>query len=143
MTNVHGPVLDHPDLDVPHADLLARAAELAVAVRDRQERKSATLVDGLLTAAAQHFAVEEELMDRTAYPERVAHRTAHDLFLQDLHGSVREIAEHGISPRVFDWAIGRLQEWLRFHMEQNDRPLAAYLKKVARQRGAQPTPHRS
>jgi hemerythrin len=143
MTHVHGPVLDHPDLDAPHADLLARAAEIAVAARERQARKAAALVDGLLTAAAQHFAVEEELMDRTSYPDRVAHRTSHDLFLQDLHGSAREIAEHGVSPRVFDWAIGRLQEWLRFHMETNDRPLAAHLKRVAGQRGAQPTPTRS
>ena len=143
MTHVHGPVLDHPDLDAPHADLLARAAELALAVRARQDRKAATLVDALLTAAAQHFATEEELMDRTAYPDRVAHRTAHDLFLQDLHGAVRDIAEHGVTPRTIEWATGRLQEWLRFHMEQNDRPLAAHLKRVARQRGVQPTPHRS
>jgi hemerythrin len=143
MTHVHGPVLDHPDLDVPHADLLARAAELAQAVRARQDRKAATIVDALLTAAAQHFATEEELMDRTAYPDRVAHRTAHDLFLQDLHGSARDLAEHGVSPRVIEWATGRLQEWLRFHMEQNDRPLAAHLKRVARQRGVQPAPHRS
>jgi hemerythrin-like metal-binding protein len=143
MTHVHGPVLDHPDLDAPHADLLTRAAELAAAARDRQSRKAATLVDGLLTAAARHFAFEEELMDRTSYPERVAHRTSHDLFLQDLHGSAREIAEHGVTPRVLDWATGRLQEWLRFHMEANDRPLAAHLKRVARQRGVQPSPLRS
>ncbi|MGA8890951.1 MAG: hemerythrin family protein [Anaeromyxobacteraceae bacterium] len=143
MTHVHGPVLDHPDLDAPHADLLARAAELAEAVRARQDRKAATLVDGLLTAAAQHFATEEELMDRTAYPDRVAHRTSHDLFLQDLHGSVREVAVHGVSPRVIEWATGRLQEWLRFHMEQNDRPLAAHLRRVALQRGVHPAPRRS
>lgn len=143
MTRVHGPVLDHPDLDVPHADLLARAEELAAAAQARHVRKAATLVDGLLTAAARHFAVEEELMDRTAYPGRVAHRTSHDLFLQDLHGSAREIEEHGVSPRVLDWATGRLQEWLRFHMETNDRPLAAHLKRVAPQRGTEPTPHRS
>lgn len=143
MTRVHGPVLDHPDLDAPHADLLTRAADVARAAQARQARNVATLVDGLLTAAAQHFAFEEEVMDRTAYPGRVAHRTAHDLFLQDLHASAREIEDHGVSPRVLDWATGRLQEWLRFHMETNDRPLAAHLKRIDRRRGTQPTPHRS
>jgi hemerythrin-like metal-binding protein len=143
MTRVHGPVLGLPELDAPHADMLTRADDLAAAARSRQARKAILALDGLLEATALHFAHEEELMDRTAYPDRVAHRTAHDLFLQDLHTSGLELRASGVTPRVLDWACKRLQHWLRFHMEQNDRPLARHLERAARKQGAAPTLHRS
>jgi hemerythrin len=139
MTTVHGPVLGIPELDGPHADMLSRADDLAAAARSRQARKAATVLDSLIEATALHFAYEEEWMDRTAYPDRVAHRTAHDLFLQDLHNSGQEIRASGVTPRVLDWACGRLQHWLRFHIEKNDRPLARHLERTASRRSeAQP-----
>jgi hemerythrin-like metal-binding protein len=143
MTRIHGPVLGLPELDAPHADMLTRADDLAAAMRSRQARKGIRILDGLVEATALHFAHEEEWMDRTAYPERVAHRAAHDLFLQDLHNSGLELRASGVTPRVLDWACGRLQTWLRFHMEQNDRPLARHLERAARRRGRAPTLHRS
>jgi hemerythrin len=129
MSRVQTPVLGMPELDAPHADLLARADDLAAAARSRKARDAAALLDGLVEATALHFAQEEEWMDRTAYPDRVAHRTAHDLFLQDLHLNSQAIRAAGITPRVLDWACGRLQQWLRFHMEKNDRPLARHLER--------------
>jgi len=143
MSRIHGPVLDFPELDAPHADMLQRASDLASAAVGRQERKIASILDGLLEATALHFAFEQELMERTAYPERGAHRSAHDLFLQDLHPSAQEIARTGVSPRILEWASVRLQQWLRFHMEANDRPLALYLQRVKRAPGARPTHRRS
>jgi hemerythrin len=141
MTTVHGPVLGVPELDAPHADMLSRADDLAAAARSRQARRAANLLDGLIEATALHFAYEEEWMDRTAYPDRVAHRTAHDLFLQDLHASGLEIRASGVTPRVLDWASGRLQHWLRFHIEKNDRPFARHLERAARLR-SDPQPQR-
>jgi hemerythrin-like metal-binding protein len=114
--------------------MLSRADDLAAAARSRQARKAATVLDSLIEATALHFAYEEEWMDRTAYPDRVAHRTAHDLFLQDLHNSGQEIRASGVTPRVLDWACGRLQHWLRFHIEKNDRPLARHLERTASRR---------
>ncbi len=143
MTTVHGPVLGMPEIDAPHADMLSRADDVAAAARSRQARKASTLLDGLLEASALHFAFEEEWMDRTAYPDRVAHRTAHDLFLQDLHTSGQEIRASGITPRVLDWACGRLQHWIRFHIEKNDRPLVQHLERAARQRTDDRTQTRS
>ena len=143
MTHVHGPILGMPELDAPHADLLARVDDLAAAARSRQARKAAGHLDGLIEATALHFAYEDEWMDRSAYPDRVAHRTAHDLFLQDLAVSAQEIRASGITPRVLDWACGRLPQWLRFHIETNDRPLARHLERVALRRGEAPSQQRS
>jgi hemerythrin len=143
MTHVHGPVLGMPELDAPHADMLSRAEDLAAAMRSRQARNAILILDGLIEATALHFAYEEEWMDRTTYPDRVAHRTAHDLFLQDLHTSGLALRASGVTPRVLDWACGRLQTWLRFHMEKNDRPLARHLERAEQKRRGAPTLHRS
>ncbi len=139
MSRVQGPVLGMPELDAPHADLLSRADDLAAAARARRARSTTTLLDGLIEATALHFAYEEEWMDKTSYPDRVAHRTAHDLFLQDLHAASVEVRAAGVTPRVLDWACGRLQQWLRFHMEKNDRPLARHLERT-RVRPSAPSP---
>jgi hemerythrin len=143
MNHVHGPVLGFPEFDTPHADLLLRADDLAAAARSRQAQKATRLLDGLIEATALHFAYEDEWMDRTAYPDRVAHRTSHDLFLQDLAVAAQEIRASGVTPRILDWACGRLPHWLRFHMEKNDRPLARHLERVALRRGGVPSQQRS
>jgi hemerythrin len=143
MTRVSGPVLGFPELDAPHAEMLSLADDVAAAARSRQPRQATHFLDGLVEATALHFAAEEELMDRTAYPDRVAHRTAHDLFLQDLHVCGQEIRAAGITPRILEWATGRLQLWIRFHIEKNDRPLARHLEQAARKRGGPPAQHRS
>jgi hemerythrin-like metal-binding protein len=132
MSRVHAPVLGLPELDRPHADLLARAEDLAAAARSRKSQKAAALLDELVEATALHFAFEEAWMDRTAYPDRVAHRTAHDLFLQDLHIQAMELRGAGVTPRVLDWAVGRLPQWLLFHIERNDRLLAHHLERATR-----------
>ena len=143
MTRVSGPVLGFPEFDAPHAEMLSLADDVAAAARSRQARQATTFLDQLIEATALHFAYEEEWMDRTAYPDRVPHRTAHDLFLQDLHVSGQEIRASGITPRVLDWATGRLQHWLRFHMEKNDRPLARHLERATRKPSGPPVQHRS
>ncbi|MEI7706460.1 MAG: hemerythrin family protein [Deltaproteobacteria bacterium] len=130
MTSFRGPILDMPEMDSPHREMVARAEELAVAARSRNAKKAANLLDELLETTAFHFAQEDEWMDRTSYPDRVAHRTAHDLFLQDLHASALEIRAAGITPRVLEWACGRLPQWIRFHMEKNDRPLARHIERA-------------
>jgi len=124
------PPLGFLDFDVPHDDLVRRASDLASAVNARERARAASILDGLLDATVFHFAIENELMEKSSYPLRVVHRTAHDLFIQDLHANAREIVSSGISPRVVDWASARLPDWLRFHMEANDRPLAHHLRRV-------------
>ena len=143
MTRVSGPVLGFPELDAPHAEMLSLADDVAAAARSRQPRQAATFLDGLIETTALHFAHEEELMDRSSYPDRVPHRTAHDLFLQDLHVSGQEIRALGITPRVLEWATGRLQHWIRFHIEKNDRPLARHLERATRKGSGPPVQHRS
>jgi len=143
VSKIEGPVLGFPELDAPHADMLQRAADLAAATRGRRDREAASALETFIDATTRHFAFEDEWMERTAYPDRGAHRAAHDLFLQDLHASALEMRQAGVTPRVAEWASERLQQWLRFHIEVNDRPLARHLQRKERPAGARPVHRRS
>ncbi len=134
-TRIAGPILGAAELDAPHADLLRRAGDLAAAAAARDDARALGAAQDLLQATAVHFAFEDELMERSAYPDRAPHRSAHDLFLQDLHLMTEEIDDAGITPRVADWATGRLPQWFRYHIEKNDRPLARHLERVERRHG--------
>jgi hemerythrin-like metal-binding protein len=142
-TRIAGPILGAAELDAPHADLLRRAEELAAAAAARDEARALGVALDLLQATAIHFAHEDELMERSAYPDRAPHRSAHDLFLQDLHLMTEEIEDAGVTPRVADWATGRLPQWFRYHIEKNDRPLARHLERVERRSGPASRVHRS
>jgi hemerythrin-like metal-binding protein len=78
-----------------------------------------------------HFAFEEELMAEHAYPDREAHRTAHNLFLQDLDRLRRDLDRAGLSDEVANRA-GSLSGWMAFHIRANDAPLALFvLRRIA------------
>lgn len=143
MTKIEGPVLGIPELDSQHLDMLRRAADLAASTRARRDREAATLLEGFMEATALHFAFEEEWMERTAYPDRGAHRSAHDLFLQDLHASALEMGASGVTPRVAEWAATRLQQWIRYHIEVNDRPLVRHLQRKPSPTAPRPTVRKS
>jgi hemerythrin-like metal-binding protein len=122
------------DIEQQHDDLLRRARSLRAAVEARDEAGALEAHDGLLEATILHFKFEEDLMERTGYPERVRHRGAHDLFLQDLHALGSELADAGLTAEVETWATERMPEWLSFHIQTNDAPLARHLQQ-ARWRG--------
>ena len=138
-----GPELGIPEMDAQHADLFGHAGDLAAAARGRRAPMAVAAFDRLMEAVALHFAYEDELMDRTGYPDRVAHRMAHDLFLQDLAGAGTELRAAGVTPRVLEWATRRMPQWIHFHIEKNDRPLVMHLQRTRRRQAPAPQPHRS
>jgi hemerythrin len=122
----HDMILDDEELDRQHAVLFARlqtAAALADGRRADLEVAVAAFADELFS----HVAREEALMDESLYPERVRHKSAHELFVADFLQLRAELTANGASPPVVDWIRTRIPEWLRFHIRVNDAPLAAHL----------------
>ena len=85
MEMVPQPVTGWEEIDSQHADLIGRAAELKARVEARDAAGACAVLEGFLEATLRHFATEEELMERSQYPERTAHKGAHDLFVCDLY----------------------------------------------------------
>jgi hemerythrin len=126
--------LNNETLDEQHVELyrmLQDAAKALDGTRAALDAALATFVDALM----DHVAIEERLMDETLYPERVRHKSAHELFVADFERMRTELREFGPTPVVQDWVRRRIPEWLSFHVRVNDQPLAAWL---ARRKGFDP-----
>lgn len=118
--------LGHELLDGQHAEIFARLDEVSAALagpRPQLEAAMASLADALVT----HLASEERIMDEVGYPERVRHKSAHELFFADFLQLRETFRDEGATPGVAEWIRTRVPEWLRFHISVNDYPLAVYL----------------
>lgn len=129
-----------PELDAQHGDLLERVAKLASCVSARDAPGATATLEGLVAATVRHCATEDDLMERSEYPERAAHRVAHDFFIQDLYALATELADSGLTAAVEDWAVVRVPEWLVFHIETNDATLVRHLLRSRSARNLHPSP---
>ena len=134
------------EIDAQHREILVRVGDLHDRVEQGDEFAAQAALDALTDTVVLHFATEQDLMDRSRYPDEAAHRRAHELFLQDLRGLSGELDELGLSQRVVDWVRARMTEWITFHIQTNDLPLGRHLARL-RQRAGNATPaskfHRS
>lgn len=117
-------------LDAQHVQLFRRLEETAAALGGPREPLDAA-VAAFADALMEHLASEEQLMDDSAYPERVRHKSAHELFVADFEQMRAELRASGPTPALADWVRRRIPEWLRFHIRVNDVPLAAWLARRA------------
>ena len=127
--------LNHELLDAQHVDLFRRLADAGQAL-DGARASLESAVESFADALVAHLAVEERLMEETLYPERIRHRSAHEMFVADLAQMRAELREKGITPAVATWIRVRIPEWLRVHIRVNDLPFGDYL---ARRRQQQQT----
>jgi hemerythrin len=118
--------VDFDMIDSQHRDILDRldAAAKAAAAGDLAGTRAA--LSALGDAVVAHFQAEEGLMAEALYPDRSRHKAAHDLFLQDFAQLGREL-ERGLSELVVQWIATRVPEWVKFHIQVNDAPLARFL----------------
>ncbi len=118
------------EIDAQHREILVRVSDLRLLVERGDDFGAQAALDALVDIVVLHFATEQDLMDRSGYPDRVAHKGAHDLFLQDLHALSAEIDEVGLTEQVHDWIQNRMAEWLAFHIQTNDLPLGRHLARL-------------
>jgi hemerythrin len=124
-------LVGHEDLDADHEVLVRGFNDVERAVRAGDSARAGAALARTWDDVVAHFASEEAMMDALQYPERVAHRAAHHLFLEDLRALVREHAATGLGEDVAAWAVQRLPEWLAFHIQTNDAPLARFAARIA------------
>ena len=108
----HVPSVGHDVLDAQH-EAIASLLELTkkrVAADDLSGTAGA--LAALWDEAVGHFTLEEALMEKFSYPELVAHRAAHQLFLEDLKCLIRELGEGGLTAEVRNWACQRVPDWV-------------------------------
>jgi hemerythrin-like metal-binding protein len=127
-------IVGHDEMDAQHRGLVRCLAELERAASAEDAPAFGAALGKLWDETVGHFATEDGLMETYGYPERAPHRSAHNLFLEDLRALVRETEGHGMSEDAVSWGLQRVPAWLTFHIETNDAPLARFIaRKEARQ----------
>ena len=115
------------DVDQEHKDLIDvinRLHDLLLA--DDARLTVPAFFDRLLAGVAAHFALEERIMDESGYPDREAHREAHERLLDEIRDLVEAFA-HADEVDSVDLAM-RLEPWFSHHFATHDLRLHSALK---------------
>ncbi len=116
-------------IDSQHAELLRLGRELMILLRDSNSPDVAFRILSVLTGYAHaHFGIEEEWMERLDYPDRLAHRAAHDAFKQELRLLEEEVSNLGLATGLGRSLRLLLPDLLLTHIGQHDTRLAAFLR---------------
>ena len=75
-----------------------------------------------------HFANEEQLMQKYDFPSYEMHKTAHDMFLEELDHAVKQWKRYEDINKITNF-IRRAPEWIVLHVNTVDAPTSAYLAK--------------
>jgi hemerythrin len=119
-----------PDVDAQHRRLFALAAELHLA---RTQGKSKLVMEqclrNLIQYTRRHFAEEEKLMQKYAYPGVLSHKREHDQL-------TRQVIEFQQRFEQQDLALSLdlmqfLKTWLEAHIKGSDQKYAAHIRSRA------------
>jgi hemerythrin-like metal-binding protein len=117
-----------PEVDQQHRALYALVNDLnAGALISGEAGAIDSALERILRYVSTHFATEEALMERYAYPAAEEHIAIHRDFAQAATGKVTaHLAGETVSlPELAQF----MQQWLDTHIDQHDRPLIAHVRR--------------
>jgi hemerythrin len=119
------------EIDAQHKELFKRFNDLLTACNQGKGKDEvANLLLFLNDYIRSHFAAEEELQVRHAYPSYGAHKEQHDKFRKDLRELERQFGDEGATVSLVIQTNQTLISWLIRHISGTDKELAAFLRIV-------------
>ena len=113
-----------PEIDADHRRLIEMMSDLFVmSVIDRNLEETQILLDRLIDATLAHFAHEEGLMRRWAYPNFEQHRAEHRILITEIE-TLRDEWSKRLDVESAMAVLRFLRDWLIGHIEAEDRKLA-------------------
>ena len=85
-------------------------------------------LDEYIAHVKVHFANEERLMKKYDFPSYDMHKTAHDMFLEDISYAITQWKSFGDIKKIINF-IYKSPEWIVLHINTVDVPTSAYLAK--------------
>jgi len=83
-------------------------------------------LDEYIDHVKKHFANEERLMKKYDFPSYDMHKTAHDMFLDDISAAIRQWKNFGDIKKIINF-IYKSPEWIVLHINTVDVPTSAYI----------------
>ena len=114
------------EMDHQHLQLFRTIAELEYAIRaGRGDSVIDEVLDKMIQHTINHFAAEEELMERHRFPGLAAHRSDHQLLAHEL--ATLNLSNLAGRPDIPSAVLAFLQAWLRDHILKTDQEYSEFL----------------
>jgi methyl-accepting chemotaxis protein/hemerythrin len=120
--------LQIPDIDVQHKNLVDLINELHSSMTYNKSNKIILdVVSRLKDYIKTHFSFEEQLFDKTKYPEIDEHKSFHKIFVDKVNAFERDLKSGRVT--VSMEIMRFLKDWLVKHIKGTDRQYVPYIQK--------------
>ena len=117
------------EIDNQHREIFRRVDKLSTACGEGKGKDEVLrLLLFLEEYIKEHFAAEEKLQMRQAYPEYAAHKSQHSRFIADVARLTAEFRAEGATLSLVIMTNKTLASWLVQHITQADKQFAKYLR---------------
>ena len=121
----------HFDIDRHTRTLLAIANEVLFAsALEESPRQFQSAVAFLVAYLDYHFASEEVAMAKEHYPSRHLHSAFHAHVLHEAAATKKRALAEGASEEARHTIYFMLEDWLIYHVQEDDRQFAAFLRQA-------------
>ena len=115
------------EIEQQHSELVSMFSKLNEAVKHNESRTIIyQIISDVLSFTRAHFADEEQLMTKSAYPEIESHKSMHRELIDEalqLKGKFDYVDEHAFRDWLNHWPLGRVLA----HIKYADTHFDAYL----------------
>ncbi|HBA86570.1 MAG TPA: hemerythrin [Geobacter sp.] len=117
------------EIDSQHKELFSRFARLFTACGEGKGKEEVLrLLLFLQEYVKEHFAAEERLQMRHAYPDYAVHKGEHTRFMSDVERLANEFKAEGATLSLVIMTNKTLASWLLQHIKRTDMAFATYLR---------------
>ena len=123
------------EVHLQEVEMINLIYELIIAIEAGKNLKPvlSEKLDAFLAHTREHFAHEEQLMQRVHFPPYIIHKKAHDQFLKELEDAVANWhAQQAIGP-IDQFMRFALPRWMKDHISTMDYVTAGFLSTQAQQ----------
>ena len=119
-----------PEIDAQHKKLIESIDGLMAACTKGQGRETiGKILAFVLSYTKEHFADEERLQAKYAYPGIANHKALHKQFIAEVSALVREYEATGPSITLVGKLNKVLVSWLAKHISEEDKKLGEHIRK--------------
>ncbi len=116
-------------IDDQHKEIFRRADRLSAACSEGKGKEEVLkLVEFLEDYIKEHFAAEERLQMRNAYPDYASHKALHTQFVAEVARLTTALKEEGATLPLVIMTNKTVTSWLVQHISKIDMEFASYLR---------------
>ncbi len=120
-------------IDGQHKDIFAKANNLIEACQQGKGKQvTGEIIQFLDKYVANHFAEEEKLMQKHAYPDYNLHKSQHENFANGFKELKSRFEAEGPGLQIVVSTNKTIVNWLVSHINNTDKKLGAFLKERSR-----------